>query len=167
MDTFSHGVWSYFIFHRSPRALLAILFGVLPDLLSWTVYLFYQLLKSGLPAGPPVISEVPAWTWTLYGLTHSVIITASWLGLIFVLTKIFNRKFPLFVLTYPLAILIDIPLHSRDFLPTPFLWPLSEWHFPGFSWGNRWFMLVNLGLILVIVVWIFVRKRLAKKSSSI
>lgn len=40
-------------------------------------------------------------------------------------------------------IITDIPTHSKTFYPTLFLWPLTDWCFDGFSWGNIRFIIVN------------------------
>ena len=60
---------------------------------------------------------------------------------------------------WPIVIVMDILTHTREFLPTPFLYPISNWPFPGISWGNRWFMLVNWGLIIMILSYIVVKKK--------
>jgi len=149
MDFFSHGLWSYIIFHRSKYVLLAILFGILPDILSWTIFMVYPL-KNGFTWKNPDLSLIPKWVFTLYNVTHSLVVIA----LIFLIVYIIFRRIPLFLFALPLHILIDIPTHSRDFLPTPFLWPISNWYFPGISWGNRYFLIANYSLIIILLLYI-------------
>ncbi len=154
MDFFAHAAWSFIVFHRSMVArhrYYAMFFGVLPDLLSWFIYLVYMLVSGG-SFGAPQVGNIPAWVFTLYGISHSLIIAGIVMGFLWV---IYRSRFPLFVLMWPMHILIDIPTHSRNFLPTPFLYPFSDWHFPGISWGEPWFMILNWSLILVCfgVIW--------------
>ncbi len=153
MDTFAHALWSYIIFHNSEFVWYAVLAGILPDVLSWGIYMvvgFYQ--HKGKKWGKPDIKSIPRWVFTLYGITHSIFSMI----LVFTITSILLGEFPYFLLAWPIHVLIDIPTHSRDFLPTPFLWPVSDWKFPGFSWGQKWFMIVNYSLLVIaflILLW--------------
>ena len=65
-----------------------------------------------------------------------------------------KKRLPYYALAYPTSILFDIPTHTKEFLPTPFLWPVSDWVFDGFSWGNGYFMLINWGLIFGLIVYL-------------
>jgi hypothetical protein len=144
MDVFSHGLWSYLIFHKQRWKYWAILVGVLPDLLSWFIFMLYRMVN-GIAWGGPDVMTIPQWVWDLYGLSHSLIVFMVVFG---VLWLVF-RRVQWILLPYLVHILIDIPTHSRHFLPTPFLWPISDWAFPGISWGQRWFMMLNLSLIAI------------------
>ena len=72
MDTLSHALWSYIIFHSTKNIWLAILFGILPDLLSWGIYMLYP--KKSFTWKKPNFKLVPKWIFTLYGLTHSLFV---------------------------------------------------------------------------------------------
>lgn len=146
MDTFAHALWSYIIFNRIEDVWLAVFFGVMPDLFSWTIFMIYNLIKGKF--GKPQIGKIPQWVFTLYGITHSMII----IGVVFLGVFLFIGRIPLYLLAWPLHVLIDIPTHSKEFLPTPFLWPLSKYAFPGFSWGNRYFMITNYLLIVLFML---------------
>ncbi|MCX8147542.1 MAG: hypothetical protein N3D84_03680, partial [Candidatus Woesearchaeota archaeon] len=74
------------------------------------------------------------------------------------------RSLPIFLLAWPIHIIIDIPTHSRYFLPTPFLWPISDWRFPGFSWGQWWFMLLNWSAIIIALIFVIIKKRIEVKK---
>jgi hypothetical protein len=63
-----------------------------------------------------------------------------------------------------LHIVIDIPTHSYEFYPTPFLWPFSELHFNGFAWGNIWFEAINYSLILIVYLLLWRKRRKLKTS---
>jgi len=147
MDTFAHAIWSLLIFHKSDQVFYAVLFGVLPDLLSWTIYLFYSISKRQF--GPPKLEQIPHWVFVLYGLTHSVFVMAA----VFTFTHFFTG-IPLFLWAWPIHVLIDIPTHSREYLPTPFLWPFFEWKFPGIGWANRYFMFANYAAIIIYSLFI-------------
>jgi len=157
MDFFSHIAWIYILFHKLKKKhlYLALLFGALPDIIGWGGFLFYNLFNGSF--GKPDLSNIPDWTWTLYGISHSLVVICIALIIIWLVFK----KIPIFVWAYPFSVLLDIPTHSREFLPTPIFWPISDWHFPGFSWGVAWFMLLNVGLILVLIVYIN-RQRIKK-----
>ena len=63
------------------------------------------------------------------------------------------------MLAWPMAILMDVISHTRDFLPTPFLWPLTDWKFDGVSWGSPKFMIINYVLITIGLIYVLLRKR--------
>lgn len=147
MDTFAHAAWSYIIFHNTQFPILAIFFGIMPDLFSWTIVMLYSLAK-GRKFGKPDINKIPNWAFPLYGITHSIFV----FGTTVVLVYIFTKTIPAYLWAWLIHILIDIPTHSRKFLPTPFLWPVSKWTFPGFSWGQKWFMITNWTAIIVCFI---------------
>lgn len=153
MDTFAHGVWSYIIFHSSKYVWLAVLFGILPDLLSWMIFTFYPY-KNGFDWKNPDFNLIPKWVFTLYGITHSLFVIVA----VFLVVFLIFKTIPIYLFAWPLHVLIDIPTHTRDFLPTPFLWPFSKWAFPGISWGNKYFMIVNYSLIIFFLVYVNIRK---------
>lgn len=62
------------------------------------------------------------------------------------------------MLAWPLHILIDIPTHTAEFFPTPFLWPVSNFHVDGISWGNPFIFYPDLILlVLSYLIWYFYR----------
>lgn len=146
MDIFAHVLWTLIFFYKYKYLRYALIIGILPDLLSWTIYAIYSLIKwAGF--GKPILSSIPSWVFTLYGITHSIFV----FSLIFLLVWLFIGKIPIILLPWLIHIIMDIPSHSREFLPTPFLWPFSNWYFPGISWGNPWFMLINYILISIFL----------------
>ena len=157
MDYFAHGLWSYIVFHKTKRPWKAIFFGVLPDTLSWLIY-FLFIIATGKTFIHPELLPLPWWVDILYKATHSLVLFAVILLILLLIFKHWT-KIPLFVYAYPLHILIDIPTHSRAFLPTPFLWPLSDWKFPGISWGTPWFMVLNYAFIIAILTYIFWKRK--------
>jgi hypothetical protein len=99
-------------------------------------------------SGTPVSGHPPRLelAWQLYQISHSLFVFSAAFGLVWLI----RRRPVLEMLGWPLHILIDIPSHTLRFFPTPFLWPVSSYHFDGISWGNRWFMLVNYSAILAV-----------------
>ena len=165
MDYVSHGLWSYIFFHRIRTPLLAVVFGLLPDTASWVIYAIYRLFMGGT-FGKPIISEIPDWTFTLYNISHSLIVAAAVILLVFAVL----RTLPLYLFAWPIAIVMDLLTHSRAFLPTPFLWPLSGWTFPGISWGTWEFIVVNYALIAISMTLIILyrqRRRRDRRETGI
>jgi hypothetical protein len=156
MDIFAHGFWSYFLFYKDRNKFLAILFGVLPDLLSFGI-LFLANLPTFLTSkpGPPDISTIPQYVHISYNLTHSLIIAFIVILLVYIITK----KFHYFLLTWPLHIFIDIFTHTKEFFPTPFLYPISNFKLNGISWANPTFMAINYSLILLAIIYIIWKKK--------
>lgn len=154
MDYVSHGFWSYIFFNKIKRPLFAIFFGLLPDTMSWGVYAVYRLVTGG-KFGKPILSEMPDWAFTLYNISHSLIVAGTIILLIFILL----RRVPIYIFAWPIAITLDILTHTKDYLPTPFLWPISKWSLNGISWGTWQFMVINYSLIVLLLIIIFYRKR--------
>src|SRR3989344_5446039 len=150
MDFFAHIAWTYIIFNKLKKKelYLALLFGALPDIIGWGGLLMFNLVNGTF--GRPNLAAIPRWTWTLYGISHSIVV----FGIVMLVIWLITRRLYVFMLAYPIEILMDIPTHSREFLPTPFLWPISDWKFPGFSWGQEWFMLLNWSLIIMLITYI-------------
>lgn len=151
MRIHEHFGWTYVIYHKSKHLRYALLVSILPDLLSWGLWIPYAAI-TGIQSlnHKPVLTLVPDWIFTLYGITHSVVVTAFVFTIIYLLLK----KIPAYLWAWPINIIIDIPLHSRDYLPTPFLWPVSDWKFPGISWSNSYFTVTNYILLIGSIVYI-------------
>lgn len=162
MDYVSHGFWSYIFFHRIKTPLLAVCFGLLPDTASWVIYGLYRVFTGG-PYGKPVLSHIPDWTYALYNISHSLIVAVS----VIFIVSIIARRLPVYMLAWPIAIVMDLLTHNRDFLPTPFLWPISDWKFPGISWGTWKFTVINYSLIAIAMTLIIVYKRKRKQNPNI
>lgn len=166
MDIFAHGLWTNVVFYpklakeKTQRA-VAILFGILPDLASFTpstIYLifhrvdFYSLWAE-LDKQPWVFKYAIA----SYNFTHSLVIF-----LFVFLAVIAIRRGRIYwpMLGWLLHILIDIPTH-KHFFTTPFLYPFSGYRFTeGVSWGHPKFMLINYGLLAAVYLfWFLVLRR--------
>lgn len=154
MDVFAHFLWTYVIFHKTQNPWLAAIFGVVPDLLSFGVLFVMNTFtgKSWLK-GPPNISEIPSYVTKSYNFTHSLVIFL----IIFLMIYLITKKFYIFLLGWPLHILLDIPSHTNKFFPTPFLFPISAYTFNGISWASPIFMIINYSLLAITYVLIFAK----------
>ena len=154
MDTLSHGLWGGMIFGWRRRFGLAFLFGVSPDLFSFGLWMFVRVVQRGFTCGKPSLAVLPQWLDAAYSLTHSLVIA----GLVFAVLWWKKRDLAVPFSAWIVHILTDIPTHSRAFFPTPFLYPLSDYTFDGFSWGQWWFMLLNYSCLLVLaILWVWSR----------
>ena len=163
MDIFAHGLWTYAIFHKKKYVWLAVLFGLLPDILSFGIIFVMNLVNRNFHSGPPAIHTLPKWLFAAYNLTHSLVM----FFVIFVLIYILTRKWFWALTAWGIHILIDIPTHSLRYFPTPFLWPLSDYVFNGISWGTPWFMLVNYSALMIVFVLIAHNRAKERKITKI
>lgn len=142
MDILSHALWANLVFKDLPpdQRTLAVGFGVMPDIISFTRILGKHFVHKTMSYTDPPLSVFPKFVFKLYNFTHSLII---WLGL-FVILKIFNLDWLAMAFCgWGLHIMLDIFTHTSKFFPTPILWPFSKFHFSGINWSNKWFMLFN------------------------
>lgn len=139
-DIVTHFIHGYLIFGKK-----GALYAILPDLLS-----FGRLFIKRLP------EKIDQFTKCQYrklfkkpelekldNLFHSLIIWS-----IFYYFKKDKEIFSIF-----LAIVLDVFLHKKTYLPTPFLYPLSDYKFDGIPWNSKY------GWIISIIITIFIYHR--------
>ncbi|MEK7097328.1 MAG: hypothetical protein AAB906_00600 [Patescibacteria group bacterium] len=181
MDIFSHGLWAGIVakaanessdsankIKKPVRVWRMVFWGVFPDLFAFSlpfVWMFWNIIFGGLKFSdfprpeavePAARDTLPVFQLAsyLYNISHSLIIFIA----VFAVVWLIWRR-PIWEMSgWLLHVLIDIPTHSYRFYPTPFLWPLSEWKFNGFSWGTPWFIILNYSAI-ILVYWILRRKK--------
>lgn len=163
MDTFAHGLWSFAIFHKKRYVWLAVLFGLLPDLLSFGILFLMNLVNGSFNRGRPSIESLPKWLFAAYNLTHSLVMFLAVFLLIYVITK--KWFWPL--TAWAIHIIIDIPTHSFRYFPTPFLWPLSDYKFNGISWATPWFMVLNYSALVIVFILIAHNNAREKKLNNL
>jgi hypothetical protein len=141
----------------------ATFWGVFPDLFAFTIPFIigmYNILsgtvaplaKGSWPIGLRGGELAPI----LYQYSHSLVIWAVVFGVTWVVGK--RPRWEL--LGWALHILIDIPSHAGGFYLTPFLFPISNYHFThGVSWGNPIYMMVNYSLMAVAWIGVVILKR--------
>jgi len=162
MDFIVHLFWTAIVFHSQTPLWIPILFGAIPDATSWGIF-FFQMIASGKLRSTwkearhyerSDFLKMPQWLSTLYGASHSIFSFAVVFGILtFITGEIFVPA-----LAWGMHILFDIFTHSREFLGTPFLWPVSDWKFPGFSWGRWWFIVINWATIIFLIWYLFILK---------
>lgn len=144
----SHGLWGGIIFRKASPYWLAFAFGVLPDGLAFGPLVVLRILAGDLVMGKPGSNTIPPWVHTIYSWTHSLVIA----GVIIIILFHINKKVGIAAGAWALHILMDIPVHTREYFPTPFLYPLSDLTFDGVSsiklWVVNWFLLI-LAYIIV------------------
>lgn len=159
MDILSHGLYGGVAFGRKNRASFwwSFFFGVMPDLFSFglfTVGTWIGLFEhpdwsSGQHPDP---NQIPQFVHALYDVTHSLVIFA----LVFALVWLILRR-PLWIMAgWGLHILVDIPTHSSEFFPTPFLWPVSDFHIDGHPWSSPEIFIPNVILLITLYLWFYV-----------
>lgn len=165
MDTLSHGLWGGIAFGRTNKKAFwwSFAFGVAPDLLSFGIFTASTLI--GVAAspdwshGPPSMNAIPTYVSQLYNVTHSFVPFA----IIFALVWAFRKKPFLPLLAWPLHILVDIPTHSTEFFPTPFLWPFfNNLRVDGIPWSHPWIFVPNVVLLVGLYTWWLWRKKRKK-----
>ena len=158
MDTLSHALWGKGLFGYRKYRWYSFLFGALPDLFSFGIYFIYSIFFSSSPVmGRPTRSEIPEWVYSLYDISHSLVIASI---IIFIAYKI-NKEFAFPMLAWPAHIILDFFTHSIEFFPTPILWPISDFKFDGIPWSNPIIFFTNVLLIFLL----FIYRR--KKSNSL
>lgn len=179
MDIFAHTLWANAAARTANKKLekkgksLRIhplwtgFWGVFPDLFAFSIPFiisiygiitgnisFDSLSHHGLPNGFDLAG-------TLYQYSHSLVIWTA----VFIITWIISKRPRWELLGWLLHILIDIPSHSIEFFPTPFLFPISEYRFPyGISWANQWYMIINYLLLLVVFSYSLFKKKHIKEK---
>jgi membrane-bound metal-dependent hydrolase YbcI (DUF457 family) len=164
MDILSHGLWGGIALgRRSRRSFWAAFgFGVAPDLCSFGLVFADGLITHGLDffnglGHPPDAAAIPAYVYTLYNLTHSLVVFAAVFALVWAL-----RGRPLWALgAWGLHIAVDIFTHSAAFFPTPFLWPLSDLRVDGVPWSEPRIFFSNVLLLAVAYGWLWWQRRKA------
>lgn len=161
MDTLSHALYGGIAFGRHSRFSywLAFFFGMAPDLFSFGLLFITNLLgithRPDWSAGPPPESMIPGYVHTMYDITHSLVVFA----VVFALVWMIRHK-PLWeMLAWPLHILVDIPTHSSEFFPTPFLWPLSDFHIDGHPWSRPEIFIPNVLILIGLYGWFWWKRK--------
>ena len=161
MDTLSHALWGKGLFGYRKYRWYSFLFGALPDLFSFGIYFIHSIFFSSSPVmGRPTRSEIPEWVYSLYDISHSMVIVSI---IIFIVYKI-NKEFAFPMLAWPAHIILDFFTHSIEFFPTPILWPISDFKFDGIPWSNPIIFFTNV--LLIFLLFIYRRKKASSLQKS-
>ncbi len=167
MDIISHGLYGGAAFGRKNKRdyIISFLFGMGPDLMSFGVYFVLAILGLQPWPGkfePPNYPAIPEYVHKLYNASHSLVIYAIFFGIIWFLGY---KSFAKLTLAWPLHILVDIPTHSTNFFPTPFLWPISNLHVNGIPWSEPAIFIPDIIVIAIIYIyWYLKNKRKLQKQ---
>lgn len=162
MDIASHGLWGGVAFGRKSRKSfwLAFCFGIAPDFFSFGIFFIHRWLTNGFSLGfhgKPDIAIIPSYVPFMYNITHSLVIFV----VVFFIVWFFMKRPVYEMCAWPFHIIMDIFTHSAEYFPTPFLFPLSNYHFHGISWGNPMIFFPNLALLAIAYIWFY---RFKKKT---
>jgi len=160
MDTLSHTLWGGGLFGFRGRPKTALLFGALPDLAAFGPWLTYRLATGRFEPGKPDLSIIPDLVFGTYDVTHSLLVAGLAVALAFRLRP--ALAFPM--LAWPFHILMDIPTHTREFFPTPFLWPVSDFTVAGIPWATPWIWLPNLAGLALLLGWRLRRRAMVRRT---
>lgn len=144
MDVFSHGLWGALVFGRQGNATIAAALGMAPDIISFGPHFVINAVRGKIVREKPELSTIPSWVFKIYDFTHSLVVYAA---IYILLRTIFGIELAYLSLAWLLHILIDIPTHSKNFFPTKFLYPLSNFHVNGTPWSNKKILLGNFLLL--------------------
>ena len=159
MDIISHGLWGGAVFGRKNKKifLIALFFGVVPDLFSFGIYFVHRILTNGFVFSHEAYHTViPSYVYTLYNFTHSLII----FSVIFLIASYFLRRPVYEMCGWGLHIVMDIFTHSYAFFPTPFLYPFSDFMVNSIGWHNPTIFIPNVVLLLVTYAYLYYKKHI-------
>ena len=180
MDIFAHAFWAMIVgkladkkWKLKLKLWKAAFWGIFPDLFAFTL-IFTILIVNSITGNGINIPDAPhpgvepaqrashplfIVTSVLYSFSHSAIVFLIAFIVVWLIQDYRKKKVPWTMGGWLLHILIDIPTHSYQFYPTPFLWPISTWMFNGWSWGNKWFMIANYSLIILFFIWLWWKRK--------
>jgi hypothetical protein len=177
MDVLSHGLWGVAFTRRRVRWWLAALSGAIPDVIAFLPARVVELAEGRLNYRHEVrpYDAYPAITRGLYDATHSAVGVAAVAllayGLLRLAPGLSKRTCPLsddplpgpgalacwITAPWALHVMMDVPVHTADFFPTPVLWPFSELVFDGVPWAQPLVFLPNVALLLFALWWTWPR----------
>ena len=156
MDTFSHAFWGRGLFGYRGHPWLALFFGAAPDLFSFGLFMFVQIitLQFSLEPGPPSLGSLPWWVFVNYDLMHSFISAFTAIGII----SLYRKDLAFAMLGWPFHIVLDFPFHTREFFPTKIFWPFSDFTIDGISWAQPEVWFPNLAGLIILYFYRRVKK---------
>ena len=190
MDVLSHAIWGRHLTHHRIDWRLAAAMGVLPDLVAFVPSMITQVVNGDVMTKVDentVTADLPAISWELYKISHSLIWTfflflAIWGSLEMRLrrldsgdqlpagkwlqTSMSPRTAATFlIIPWVFHIFLDIPTHTIKFFPTPFLMPFSDFMVDGVGWSTWWVW--GLNAVAFTLVWWLIRKNDAQRTAAI
>lgn len=169
MDTLAHGLWSNIIVYKKypqkpKHRFIAVLFGVLPDLLVFTPLFIYGFLnrmefRQLAVSGHWTVKYAP---WA-YNYTHSLVIFFVVLVIVWAIRKEFYWP----MLAWGFHIFLDLFTHP-NFYQTPFLFPISDYKISwGISWSHPVIMLPQYIFFVAWYIWWYFKARYKSVNQNI
>jgi len=157
MDTLSHGLYGAMAFGRSSKKafVISFLFGIFPDIFAFGFEILKTILTSFNFTGH-IADAANSYMVILYSIGHSLVIASA----VLILGLILLRSKAIPVSAWVLHILMDIPTHSAEFFPTPYIWPFPTPYIDGIPWPTPWIFFTNWAIIIVLGVAIWKKKKL-------
>ena len=167
MDIFSHALWGYGLFGfgrwgYKRYAALAILFGAMPDLISFGAFTVLQLANGTWQPGAPALDTLPSWIYPAYSFGHSFVVSLGVIGLV----SLWRRDIAFAMLAWPFHIVLDFPFHALSYFATPVLWPLSDFKIDGIPWSHWYIWYPNIAGLAVLLIYRYRQKRRLRKPAS-
>ena len=160
MDTFSHALWGRGLFGFRGHPWIALMWGAMPDLVSFGAFMGYRLFNGVYVPGPPALDTIPSWVFFAYNTMHSFVVAFLVLGVI----AWWRRDIAFAMLGWPFHICLDFPFHTSAYFPTHLFWPLSDFFIDGISWSTPWIWFSNLAGLAALFVWRYFRRRKKKAT---
>ena len=158
MDILAHGVYNIALQktiknrkQRRGKIIEAFWWGIMPDLLAFGIPLIASIFIRGSFNHHAIFYGINI-AKSIYPFTHSLVIFAAF----FVFVSLIRKKWYLPMLGWGFHVLLDIPLHTPSFFPTPFLFPISPFTLPfGISWSTPiiWVSTWIIGISWLIIVY--------------
>ena len=155
MDILSHLLISNLVYKELPMAdrWLALVMGVFPDLASFVGVFNIEFAKKLLFFKRIPAAYFPRYVLLAYNITHSLLFwLATWMFFYLILHW---TTAAIIVSSWGLHIVIDIFTHnSKSNLAARIFWPVSNWHFDGFMYTTKKF-LISAYIIIALLYLIF------------
>jgi hypothetical protein len=162
MDILAHGVYNLALQKNIKKKSKkintweAISWGILPDLIPFGIPLLFGLFSGNSFNHHSVVGGFDI-ARVLYPFTHSLVIFFG----VFLVMYVIKKKWYLPMLGWGLHVLMDIPLHTPEYFPTPFLFPISDWTLPfGIAWSTPY---IWISLWIFVLIWLFLSYRRKKQ----
>jgi hypothetical protein len=145
MDVIAHLLWSYLLFHNSEHVWLAVIFGGIADVIFLVPMLTALIMKGFVKLERPPLEIIPDFIMTIYNSMHSLVT----FFLAFFAVYFITGSFHWYMLAWLIHIIVDIPMHSKNYFPTTFLYPISKFTINGYPWEKPWLVGLNYALLAI------------------
>jgi hypothetical protein len=143
----------------------AVLFGVFPDLVPFTIpaclRIWWRLTGASRTLLPSANGPHFEWVGDVYNCTHSLLVFAVSFSILWLVM----RRPIVAMLGWLLHILLDSFGH-RGMFAIQFLWPASSFHVDGIPWDTEWFLAATYGGLMAVCFLLWRSRGLSKVRPS-